>query len=104
LKAILNNTTKNGTVHLSCRIEKNVYDILSKDANEKGISLNSLVNSITKKFVIWDIHSSDIHLVSLTKEVLKKFSVNLMIKHYDKLQKILAGLLQRSLFFFPFMK
>jgi len=52
---------KNQTVNLSCRIEKDVYDVLNKEANEKGISLNSLVNSMAKKFIKWEIHSSDIN-------------------------------------------
>jgi len=99
LKAILNNTTKNGTVHLSCRIEKNVYDILSKDANEKGISLNSLVNSITKKFVIWDIHSSDIHLVSLTKEVLEKIFSKLDDQTLQQIAKNIGGFVAKELVF-----
>ena len=99
MKAILNNTTKNGTVHLSCRIEKNVYDILSKDANEKGISLNSLVNSITKKFVIWDIHSSDIHLVSLTKEVLEKIFSKLDDQALQQIAKNIGGFVAKELVF-----
>jgi len=48
---------KNQTVNLSCRIEKDVYDVLNKEAKEKGISLNSLVNSMAKKFISWEIYS-----------------------------------------------
>jgi len=99
LKAIFNNTTKNGTVHLSCRIEKSVYDILSKDADEKGISLNSLVNSITKKFVIWDIHSSDIHLVPLTKEVLGKIFSKLDDQTLQQIAKNIGGFVAKELVF-----
>ena len=99
MKAIFNNTTKNGTVHLSCRIEKSVYDILSKDADEKGISLNSLVNSITKKFVIWDIHSSDIHLVPLTKEVLGKIFGKLDDQTLQQIAKNYGGFVTKELIF-----
>ncbi len=91
--------TKNGTVHLSCRIEKDVYDILSKDANEKGISLNSLVNSLTKKFVAWDIHSSDIHLVPLSKEVLGKIFDKLDDQTLEQIAKNFGGFVTKQLIF-----
>jgi len=84
---------KNHTVNLSCRIDKDVYEILSKNADEKGISLNSLVNSMAKKFTSWEIHSSDIKLIPLSKEALEKISMNLMIKQSNKLLKRLGGML-----------
>jgi len=99
MKAILSIPKKNGTVHLSCRIEKDVFDILSKDADEKGISLNSLVNSMAKKFVTWDIHSSDIHLVSLTKEVLGKVFDKLDDQTLHQIAKNFGGFVTKELVF-----
>jgi len=99
MKAILSIPKKNGTVHLSCRIEKDVFDILSKDADEKGISLNSLVNSMAKKFVIWDIHSSDIHLVPLTKEVLEKIFDKLDDQTLQQIAKKIGGFVAKELVF-----
>jgi len=99
MKAIFSIPKKNGTVHLSCRIEKDVYDSLSKDADEKGISLNSLVNSITKKFVAWDIYSSDIHLVPLTKEVLEKIFDKLDDQTLQQIAKKIGGFVAKELIF-----
>ncbi len=99
MKSILSIPKKNGTVHLSCRIEKDVFDILSKDADEKGISLNSLVNSMAKKFISWDIHSSDIHLVPLTKEVLGKLFDKLDDQSLQQIAKNIGGFVTKELVF-----
>ena len=95
---------KNHTVNLSCRIDKDVYEVLSKDADEKGISLNSLVNSIAKRFTSWEIHSSDIKLVPLSKEALEKIFDALDDQTIQKVAKKIGGMLYVSLFFFPSMK
>ena len=81
----------NHTVNLSCRIDKDVYEILSKNADEKGISLNSLVNSMAKKFTSWEIHSSDIKLVSLSKEALEKIFNSLDDQAIQKIAKKIGG-------------
>jgi len=99
LKSILRIPKKNDTVHLSCRIEKDTYEILSKSADEKGISLNSLVNSMAKKFVIWDIHSSDIHLVPLSKEVLEKIFGKLDDQTLKQIAKNIGGFVTKELIF-----
>ncbi len=93
---------KNHTVNLSCRIEKDVYDVLNKEAKEKGISLNSLVNSMAKKFISWEIHSSDIKLVSLSKEALEKIFNSLDDQAIQKIAKKIGGDVIRELVFLSF--
>jgi hypothetical protein len=56
------------TTNLSCRLDKNVYDILVKDAESKGISLNSLVNSISKRYISWEKNAEKIGFIPLAKE------------------------------------
>ncbi len=56
------------TNNLSCRIDKSVYDILVKDATSKGISLNSLVNSISKRYISWEKNAEQIGFIPLAKE------------------------------------
>ena len=92
------------TVNLSCRIDKDVYEILSKNADEKGISLNSLVNSMAKKFTSWEIHSSDIKLVSLSKEALEKIFNSLDDQEIQKIAKKIGGDVIRELVFLCFNK
>jgi len=94
----------NHTVNLSCRIDKDVYEILSKNADEKGISLNSLVNSMAKKFTSWEIHSSDIKLVSLSKEALEKIFNSLDDQAIQKIAKKIGGDVIRELVFLSFNK
>ncbi len=93
---------KNQTVNLSCRIEKDVYDVLNKEAKEKGISLNSLVNSMAKKFTSWEIHSSDIKLIPLSKEALEKIFNTLDDQTMQKIAKTVGGNVIRELVFLSF--
>jgi len=90
---------KNHTINLSCRIDKDVYEVLSKNANEKGISLNSLVNSMAKQFISWEIHSSNIHLVPLSKEALEKIFNALDDQTIQQVAKKIGGDVIRELVF-----
>lgn len=60
------------TTNLSCRIDKSVYDILVKDAESKSISLNSLVNSISKRYISWEKNAEQIGFIPLSKETIKQ--------------------------------
>ena len=93
---------KNHTVNLSCRIDKDVYEVLSKNADEKGISLNSLVNSMAKKFTSWEIHSSDFRLVPISKESLEKIFDKLDDQTIQQIAKNIGGTVTRELVFLTF--
>lgn len=60
------------SVNLSSRIDKKAYTELLEIADYRGISLNSLINSIIKHYLIFEQFSEDLGLVSLTKPTLKK--------------------------------
>lgn len=72
------NQRQKKTTNLSCRIDKSVYDILVKDAESKSISLNSLVNSISKRYISWGKNADQIGFIPLTKE-----TVNQIFKKLD---------------------
>ena len=93
---------KNQTVNLSCRIDKDVYEILNKNAKEKGISLNSLVNSMAKKFTSWEIYSSDIKLIPLSKEALEKIFNLLDDQAIQQVAKKIGGDVIREIVFLTF--
>ena len=93
---------KNHTVNLSCRIDKTVYNTLLEAAHEKGISLNSLVNSMAKNFINWEIHSSDFRLVPITKESLKKIFDKLDDQTIQQIAKNIGGTVTRELVFLTF--
>jgi len=54
---------------------------------------------MTKKFVTWDIHSSDIHLVPLTKEVLGKIFDKLDEQTLQQIAKNFGGFVTKELVF-----
>ncbi len=54
---------------------------------------------MAKKFVIWDIHSSDIHLVPLTKEVLGKVFDKLDDQTLQQIAKNIGGFVAKELVF-----
>jgi len=93
---------KNQTTNLSCRIDKDVYEILSKNADEKGISLNSLVNSMAKQFISWEIHSSNIHLIPLSKEAIEKIFNKLDDQTIQLVAKKIGGDVIRELVFLSY--
>lgn len=68
---------KNTTINLSCRLDKTVYNLLSSDAQKRGISLNSLVNSIAKKYISWERNAEDIGFIPLTKRAVKNIFAEL---------------------------
>jgi hypothetical protein len=69
---LLNSVQKNSTINLSCRLDKKVYEILVQEAEKKGISINSLVNSIAKKYIAWEKNADEIGFVPLTKRAVRQ--------------------------------
>jgi len=89
-------------VNLSCRIEKKIYDELLADAKRKGISLNSLMSSMTKHHVTWKKYADEIGFVPITKRMIGK-----LFKYMDKdtIEKIahdLGGTVPRELLFLTY--
>ena len=58
---------KNTSINLSSRIDKTIYNLLTSDAQKRGISINSLVNQILKKYISWERNADDIGFVPLSK-------------------------------------
>jgi len=54
---------------------------------------------MAKKFVAWDIHSSDIHLVPLTKEVLEEIFNKLDDQTLQQIAKNIGGFVAKELVF-----
>ena len=48
-----NKKNSSKSVNVSSRIDGNLYDLLVEDAKTKGISINSLMNVIVRKYVDW---------------------------------------------------
>ncbi len=67
-----NSTNIKKSSNLSSRIEVEMYEKLVEGAKGKGISLNSFVNSIMKRYMEWDQYSEEMRLIPITKRTLKK--------------------------------
>lgn len=92
----------NKSVNLSCRIEKKIYDELVADAKKKGISLNSLMSSITKHHVTWKRYADEIGFVPITKRMLGKLFKHLDKETIEKIAHDLGGTVPRELLFLTY--
>jgi hypothetical protein len=71
------NYDKKTTLTQTLRVEKVILSDLRKQAQEKGISLNLLVNQIFKNFVDWHAFDTKIGMVPLPKAVILDIFRNL---------------------------
>lgn len=89
----------NKTVNISCRIDKITYEKLVEDAARKGISLNSLIGSITKHHITWKRFSDEIGFVPISKRMLGKIFKYLNKNDIEKIAKDLGGNVPKELLF-----
>ncbi len=92
----------NKSINLSCRIEKKIYDELVEDAKRKGISLNSLMASITKHHVTWKRYADEIGFVPITKRMIGKIFKFLDEDSIEKIAYDLGGTVPRELLFLTY--
>ncbi len=59
---------KKASATVSCRFDRTLYEVLRKDSKGKGISLNSLINSILKRYIAWEKYAIEIGFIPLAKE------------------------------------
>ncbi len=92
----------NKSINLSCRIEKKIYDELVEDAKRKGISLNSLMSSITKHHVTWKRYADEIGFVPITKRMIGKIFKFLDNESIERIAYDLGGTVPRELLFLTY--
>lgn len=90
------------TVNLSCRLDKKIYDELVADAKKKGISLNSLMSSITKHHITWKRYADEIGFVPITKRMLGKIFKYLDDESIEKIAYDLGGTVPKELLFLTY--
>ena len=95
---------KHDTVNLSCRLDKEVYELLNEQAEHQGISMNSLMNSITKRHLTWQRFSDDIGLVPITKLTLERIFQNLDEQTIKKIASDVGGIVPRELLYLTYGK
>ena len=93
---------KNGSVTLACRLDRTVYDLLKVDAKNKGVSLNSLMNSIAKKYVSWEKYADGIGFIPLAKDTVRLLLENLEERKLLKIADHLGKTIPRELILLMF--
>ena len=71
----------NITKHITLRLPDYVMTALESDSTRLGISVNSLSNSIFKKWARWDRHVQKLEMVAVPKDVVASF-----VPDYDEKQ------------------
>lgn len=99
-----NNTSKNESVNLACRFDKSTYEMLAAEAKKKGISLNSLMNSISKKYLSWDRNANEIGFVPLSKKTVKEIFDSLDVQTITRIAQSVGHTIPRELIFLNYGK
>jgi hypothetical protein len=60
------------TTTITFRIDSNVMNKIYSKAEQEGITLNTLINQILKRYVEWDMYEGKAGMVPINKLVLKK--------------------------------
>ncbi len=94
-----NEKNSSKSVNVSSRIDGNLYDLLVEDAKTKGISINSLMNVIVRKYVDWGRFSDELGLASISKRSLDKIFENLCDDTIKQISKEVGGIIQKELIF-----
>jgi hypothetical protein len=90
---------KKMSVNCSCRIDKEIYKMLSDDAENKGISINALINSMVKRYLMWDRFGEEMGLVPLTKRTLKKIFRTMDDETIKKIAQEVGGTVPQELIY-----
>jgi hypothetical protein len=59
-------------VHSSIRMEEEVFQLLQKEAERQGISVNSLINKTVKNYVISEMYFEQLGFLLVSKDFLRK--------------------------------
>ena len=95
-----NNNKK--TTNISSRLDTAAYIELVQDAETKGISVNSLINSIIKRHLLWDRFAEEMGLVPLTKRTLKKIFRTMDDESIKKIAKEVGGTVPQELIYLSY--
>jgi hypothetical protein len=91
----LSDVTEKGKNHkktttITFRIDSNVMRKINHEAEQDGISLNTLINQILKRYVEWDMYVSKAGMVPVSKPVVKKLFQELSEEEVINMSKDIA--------------
>jgi hypothetical protein len=86
------------------RLPKDIDDALEQDADENGISVNSLINKTLKKYVEWDRHADRFGFISIDAETFRSILNEVEDKNLESIATTLGDTLPKSHVLFWFKK
>ncbi len=104
MEKILKRGNGKQSINLSCRIEKEMYNSLVNDADSKGISINSLINSMIKQHLVWDRFAEEMGLIPLTKRTLKKIFKEMDDARIKTIAREVGGTVPQELIYLSYNK
>lgn len=87
----------NKTVNMSCRIGTTEYELLQKYSEDIGSSLNSVVNSIIKRYLAWEKNTNEIGFIPLSRRTVARIFENLDDKTIEKIAKEIGQTIPKEL-------
>lgn len=93
-----------GTTTISCRLDKTIFELLQEDSKTRGISLNSLVNKIMKRYISWERYADQIGFIPLAKETVRLIFEALDEKKIQAIAKASGKTVPRDLIILMFNK
>jgi hypothetical protein len=95
---------KKDSITLSCRLDKTLYNLLQKDCKSRGISLNSLINSVMKKYLSWEKYAAEIGYVPLARDTVRLIFDNLDDKTIENIASRVGRTIPREMILLMFNK
>ena len=92
------------SVTLSCRLDGTLYDLLQDESRAKGISLNSLINSIMKRYVSWEKYAVEIGFIPLARDTVRLIFDSLDERKITDIAKHVGRTIPRELILLMFNK
>jgi hypothetical protein len=95
---------RKNSISLSYRLDKTLYDLVKKDAEAKGVSVNSLINSIIKSYMSWERYAHEIGFIPLAKDTVRLLFNELDQKSIQKIAERLGASVPKELILLMFNK
>ncbi len=95
---------KRGSVTVSCRLDKTLYELLQVDAKARSISLNSLITGIMRRYVSWEKYADEVGFVPLFRETVRLIFEYLHEEQVQEIAERLAVTVPREMLALMFNK
>ncbi len=93
---------RNGSISLSYRLDKTLYDLVRKDAKAKEVSINSLINIIIKRYMSWERYALELGFIPLATDTVRMIFEDLDQKQIQRIGRQLGSTIPRELILLMF--